>query len=92
MLTVLFAASDANWAEYAAPLRHAFAESGLDATLTREADPQAVDYIVYAPSSPCRIRALYALQGGAVALGRGGTHRGQPDPDPAPLPPWWTPP
>ena len=50
-LTILFAASDANWAEYAAPLRTALAEAGLPATLTRDAAPEVVDYIVYAPSS-----------------------------------------
>ncbi|ESW62181.1 MAG: hydroxyacid dehydrogenase [Rhodobacter sp. CACIA14H1] len=71
MLTVLFAASDANWAEYAAPLRHAFAESGLDATLTREADPQAVDYIVYAPSSPLQDFAPYTRCKAVLSLWAG---------------------
>lgn len=51
-LTVLFAASDANWATYAAPLRAAMAQAGLAATLTRDAAPETVDYIVYAPTSP----------------------------------------
>ena len=32
-LTVLFAASDANWAAYNPALTTAFAEAGLDATL-----------------------------------------------------------
>ena len=50
-LTVLFAASDANWAAYHPALTTAFAEAGLDATLTRDAPPAAVDYIVYAPTS-----------------------------------------
>lgn len=58
-LTVLFAASDANWAEYAEPLRAAIAAAGLTATLTREAAPQAVDYIIYAPTSPLQDFAPY---------------------------------
>ncbi|PLL12660.1 glyoxylate/hydroxypyruvate reductase A [Tabrizicola sp. TH137] len=58
-LTVLFAASDANWAEYAEPLRAAIAAAGLTASLTREAAPQAVDYIIYAPTSPLQDFAPY---------------------------------
>lgn len=75
MLTVLFAASDANWAEYAAPLRHAISDAGLTATLTREADPAAVDYIIYAPSSPLqdfapftRCKAVLSLWAGVERI------------------------
>ena len=50
-LTILFAAP-ALWDEYRAPLLSAFKAAGLDATLVQTADPQSVDYIVYAPSSP----------------------------------------
>ena len=50
-VTVLFAAKPESWADYAAPLRAAFAEEGLDAALVTEAAPETVDYIVYAPSS-----------------------------------------
>jgi glyoxylate/hydroxypyruvate reductase len=50
-LTILFAAP-ALWDEYRAPLLSAFKAAGLDATLVQTADPQFVDYIVYAPSSP----------------------------------------
>lgn len=74
-LTVLFAATDANWAEYAAPLRAAFAAKGIDATLTREAVPEAVDYIVYTPSSPVqdfgpytRCRAVLSLWAGVERI------------------------
>lgn len=74
-LTVLFAASDANWAEYSAPLRHAFAEAGLDTTLTRDADPATVDYIVYTPSSPLqdfapftRCKAVLSLWAGVERI------------------------
>lgn len=50
-LTILFAASEANWHTYAAPLRDAMAQAGLTATLTRDAAPETVNYIVYAPTS-----------------------------------------
>ncbi len=50
-LTVLFAVPPL-WDEFAAPLRAALAERGLDVTLVTEAAPEAVDYIVYAPASP----------------------------------------
>lgn len=74
-LTVLFAASDANWQDYAAPLRAALADAGIDATLTREADPAGVDYIVYAPSSPVqdfapftRCKAVLSLWAGVERI------------------------
>ena len=52
MPTILFAAKSERWDSYAAPLRTALAEAGLaHATLTTEADPAQVDYIVYAPNS-----------------------------------------
>jgi len=51
-ITVLFAARDDRWAEYAPHLRAAFDEVGLDVTLGRETDlaPAEVDYVVYAPN------------------------------------------
>ncbi len=53
MTQVYFAAGRALWAEYGGPLQTALAEAGLDATLTDTCpDPAAVDYIIYAPSSP----------------------------------------
>lgn len=70
-LTVLFAASDANWAEYAAPLRAAIAATGLTATLTREAAPEAVDYIIYAPSSPLQDFAPYTRCKAVLSLWAG---------------------
>lgn len=70
-LTILFAASDANWAEYATPLRAAIAAAGLTATLTREAAPEAVDYIVYAPSSPLQDFAPYTRCKAVLSLWAG---------------------
>ncbi|WP_434613993.1 2-hydroxyacid dehydrogenase [Tabrizicola sp. M-4] len=74
-LTLLFAASDANWAEYAAPLRDAIAQAGLSATLTREAAPDRVDYIIYAPTSPLqdfspftRCKAVLSLWAGVERI------------------------
>lgn len=52
MPVILFAAKTERWSQYEAPLRAALAERGLaHATLTTEADPATVDYIVYAPNS-----------------------------------------
>ena len=49
---ILFAAKSERWGVYEAPLRTALAEAGLGhATLTTEARPADVDYVVYAPNS-----------------------------------------
>lgn len=50
-LTILFAPGDTQWRKYREPLTDALQAAGLDAVLTRDADPQDVDYIVYAPGS-----------------------------------------
>ncbi|MEO9651943.1 MAG: glyoxylate/hydroxypyruvate reductase A [Roseobacter sp.] len=50
-LTVLFAASNDNWNMYGDTLRTAFDVSGLHADLVTSAEPEDVDYIVYAPTS-----------------------------------------
>lgn len=52
MTTVLFAAGAALWPEYEAPLRTALAEAGLAVDLVTDAEPAAVDFIIYAPGSP----------------------------------------
>lgn len=49
MTTVLFAAGQRNWPDWEAPLRAAFDEAGITATLTLQADPAAVDVLIYAP-------------------------------------------
>lgn len=49
-VTVFFAAGPANWDEYRDPLNAAFAAAGLDVEMADAApDPEAVDYIVFAP-------------------------------------------
>ncbi|OUS07154.1 glyoxylate/hydroxypyruvate reductase A [Rhodobacterales bacterium 52_120_T64] len=53
MITVLFADQAENWTRYEAPLHVAFAEIGMEVNLIYETDePEAVDYVVYAPSGP----------------------------------------
>ncbi|MEX5728815.1 glyoxylate/hydroxypyruvate reductase A [Rhodovulum iodosum] len=51
-LTVLFSAPEAYWERYRETLPRAFAEAGLDVTLTRAAAPETVDFIVFAPKGP----------------------------------------
>ena len=51
-LTVLMAAGAANNDRYGPHIATALARAGIKATLTDQAAPETVDYIVYAPSSP----------------------------------------
>ncbi|WP_071796994.1 2-hydroxyacid dehydrogenase [Natronohydrobacter thiooxidans] len=53
-LTILFAAGEGDFAEYAPHLKDALAEAGLEAALVTEAPPESVDYIIYAPANPLR--------------------------------------
>ncbi|EPX78343.1 2-hydroxyacid dehydrogenase [Salipiger mucosus] len=50
-VTILFAAPEARWADYEAPLHAALRETGLDYRLGLSFPPEEVDYIVYAPES-----------------------------------------
>ena len=52
MLNILFSAKPESWDEYKAPLTEAFAEIGLNVDLSRDHDPESVDYIVFAPNGP----------------------------------------
>lgn len=70
-LTILFAASDGNWHSYATPLQAALAEAGLQATLTRDAAPQDVDYIIYAPTSALQDFAPYTRCKAVLSLWAG---------------------
>ena len=58
MPTVLFAAPSL-WPEYRDTLPKALAEVGITAEVVTEAAPEAVDYIVYAPSSPLQDFTAY---------------------------------
>ena len=48
---IYFAAGPGNWADYEEPLSDALRKTGIKATLSPEppADPNNVDYIIYAP-------------------------------------------
>ena len=70
-LTILFAASEANWHSYATPLQAALTAAGLDATLTRSAAPQDVDYIIYAPTSPLQDFSPYSRCKAVLSLWAG---------------------
>ncbi|EAQ05069.1 D-isomer specific 2-hydroxyacid dehydrogenase family protein [Pseudooceanicola batsensis HTCC2597] len=50
-INVLFAATEARWQDYRAPLTEAFREHDLDVSLKTDLPPEEVDYIVYAPNS-----------------------------------------
>jgi glyoxylate/hydroxypyruvate reductase len=74
MKTVLFAAP-ALWDEYRNALPRALQEAGLEAEVVLEADPAAVDYIVYAPSAPLqdftpfgRAKAVLSLWAGVERI------------------------
>lgn len=50
-LTLLFSAPDRIWPAYEKVLPQVLEQAGIDAVLTRDADPKTVDYIVYAPNN-----------------------------------------
>lgn len=50
MTRVLFAAEDDAWAQWEPHLRSAFVDADLEVDLVAEADPETVDYIIYAPT------------------------------------------
>ncbi|WP_417268017.1 2-hydroxyacid dehydrogenase [Celeribacter baekdonensis] len=49
-LTLLFSAPDRAWPSYETALPQALKAAGIEAHVTREAAPEAVDYIIYAPN------------------------------------------
>ncbi|MCC5967156.1 MAG: glyoxylate/hydroxypyruvate reductase A [Natronohydrobacter sp.] len=53
-LTILFAAGDGDFAEYAPHLNAALSEAQLEAEIVTEALPASVDFIIYAPANPLR--------------------------------------
>jgi glyoxylate/hydroxypyruvate reductase A len=74
MITILFAVPGL-WQEYRDELPKALAETGLEARVVTEAEPGAVDYIIYAPSSPLqdftpftRTKALLSLWAGVERI------------------------
>ena len=80
MINVLFAATEARWSEYEAPLTAAFADRDLAVDLRTDFAPDAfapeeVDYIIYAPNSDVqdftpytRCKAVLNLWAGVEAI------------------------
>ena len=74
MLTLLFAAP-AVWEDYRDILPAALARAGIAGCVVTEADPAAVDYILYAPSAPLqdfrpftRAKAVLSLWAGVERI------------------------
>nr|WP_103334691.1 glyoxylate/hydroxypyruvate reductase A [Pseudotabrizicola formosa] len=74
MITVLFAVPDL-WADYADVLPSALDAAGIRAQVVQEAEPEVVDYIIYAPSAPLqdftpftRARAVLSLWAGVERI------------------------
>lgn len=74
-LTILMAAGPGNWDRYHQPLADALAAAGIAATITEEAGPETVDFIVYAPSASLqdfspysRCRAVLSLWAGVERI------------------------
>lgn len=72
---VLFAAGPEDWPAYQPHLHRACAERGLEIDLSPEAEPGAVDYIVYSPASDLtdftafpRLKALLSLWAGVERI------------------------
>ncbi|CAM4336915.1 2-hydroxyacid dehydrogenase [Palleronia rufa] len=52
MTKVLFAAGDARWEDWQAPLEAAFRDAGIDADLAQWHPPAEVDFVICAPAGP----------------------------------------
>ncbi len=70
MPLILFA-DPALWPDYETVLPQALTEAGISATLVTQADPLAVDYIVYAPSSPLQDFAPFLRAKAVLSLWAG---------------------
>lgn len=71
MSIVLFAAAPSAWAAYEGPLTRALARAAPGARLVREAQPQAVDYVVLAPDGPIRDLAPFTRARAVLSLWAG---------------------
>ncbi len=75
MINVFFCARPERWDMYHPALTRAFAALDLDVNLTRDPDPETVDYIVYAPNGPVsdftpftRTKAVLSLWAGVETI------------------------
>lgn len=70
-LTLLFSAPDRIWPAYETVLPKALENAGLYARLTRDASPEEVDYIVYAPNDALRDFTPYTRAKAVLSLWAG---------------------
>jgi glyoxylate/hydroxypyruvate reductase A len=70
MITILFAVPGL-WGDYESELPRAIAETGITAKVVTEAPPEAVDYIIYAPSSPLQDFAPFTRAKAVLSLWAG---------------------
>ncbi|NIY79815.1 glyoxylate/hydroxypyruvate reductase A [Celeribacter sp. HF31] len=70
-LSLLFSAPDRIWPAYETVLPKALENAGLDARLTRDASPEEVDYIVYAPNDALRDFTPYTRAKAVLSLWAG---------------------
>ncbi|MFN4102101.1 MAG: 2-hydroxyacid dehydrogenase [Pararhodobacter sp.] len=76
MMKVLFAAGATRWPLWEAPLRASLAEAGVDVELVLDADPEAVEAMIYAPGGDTpsdftpysRCRAVLSLWAGVERI------------------------
>jgi glyoxylate/hydroxypyruvate reductase len=75
MIKALFSAPPADWDEFEAPLRAAFATAALEVNLSRDHAPGTVDYVIYSPKGPLsdftpftRTRAVLSLWAGVERI------------------------
>lgn len=75
MTTVLFSGTGKNWETYKTLIPEALAAAGVNATFTRNAPPETVDYIVYSPLGPVqdfspytRLKAVLSLWAGVERM------------------------
>ena len=70
-VTVLFDAPRANWTAFERPLRDALNEAGIEAQLNTKAEPDTVDYVVYAPGGGITDFAPYTNTRAVLSLWAG---------------------
>ena len=70
-LTVLFAADNENWRMYSGALTQAFQDAQIEADLVTTAEPEMVDYIIYAPTSTLQDFAPYTRTKAVLSLWAG---------------------
>lgn len=71
MIHILFSATDESWPHYRDPLIEACSDAGLEVFLSRDHDPEDVDYIVFAPSGPVKDFSPYTNTKAILSLWAG---------------------